>query len=162
MPKAVGDRKVCSTCKVEQSVGDFHKNRHRPDGLHSDCKACTREANRGWKQRNPERYKEQRRAHRVDNFPYALAQFGITVEQYGEILARQGGTCAVCRLPETARHQSGGTKRLAVDHDHSCCPAQKSCGECVRGLLCARCNTALGLLRDNTDFLANAIAYLSE
>lgn len=41
----------------------------------------------------------------------------------------------------------GTTEGLVIDHDHRCCPAAKSCGNCVRGWLCHPCNTAEGLLR---------------
>lgn len=72
--------------------------------------------------------------------------YGITTAQYESLLERQSGRCATCREPETARHQNGTIKRLAVDHDHACCPGQKSCGKCIRGLLCQRCNVAAGIL----------------
>jgi hypothetical protein len=51
---------------------------------------------------------------------------------------------------------------LAVDHDHTCCSGEITCGKCVRGLLCVRCNTVLGLLRDDPEILRAAIAYLEK
>ena len=72
---------------------------------------------------------EQRRvANRV-------LKYGITVEQYDEMLAQQNGVCAICKLVSTRG-------KLFVDHDHACCPGQKAGGKCVRGLLCSSCNTA--------------------
>jgi hypothetical protein len=60
--------------------------------------------------------------------------FGITPEQYNLLYRLQGGKCYVCRK------STGARKRLAVDHDHRCCPGPKSCGKCVRGLACGHCN----------------------
>lgn len=70
---------------------------------------------------------------------HAAERHNTTVPQ---ILAIQGATrpeCAVCRSQE----------RLCVDHDHGCCGGERptSCGKCVRGYLCYRCNTAEGSLR---------------
>lgn len=48
-------------------------------------------------------------------------------------------------VPECAA--CGSTADLKVDHDHACCPASRSCGQCVRGYLCHECNTAEGLLK---------------
>ncbi len=74
--------------------------------------------------------------------------FGMTIEQYEMILAAQDGVCAICRKPETAQ----GVQYLGVDHCHRT-------GH-VRGLLCNRCNLALGLLQDNPDLLREAALYL--
>lgn len=67
--------------------------------------------------------------------------YGITGDDYGALLARQGGRCAICR----ARPKS---KRLAVDHDHKT--------GAVRGLLCSRCNH--DLMGAAWDSLAVAVA----
>lgn len=59
------------------------------------------------------------------------------------MLQKQGHACAMCHEPFE------GGQRIFADHDHNCCEKQykataKTCGKCVRGLLCFRCNTALG------------------
>lgn len=90
---------------------------------------------------------------------YYRKTYNITEEQYNEILAHQGGVCFICG-PITGRN--GSSKRLAVDHDHSCCPGKTSCGKCVRGLLCSDCNrNVLGHLRDSEEALLRAIRYLN-
>jgi hypothetical protein len=69
---------------------------------------------------------------------------------YAELLQKHGDKCAICR----AENQSNGRRtRLAVDHCHTT-------GR-IRGLLCHRCNTALGLLQDSPELLGRAAAYLN-
>jgi hypothetical protein len=70
--------------------------------------------------------------------------YGMTLEDYDVMLAQQDGACAICRRKPK--------ERLVVDHCHAT-------GQ-VRGLLCAKCNTGLGLYQDNPDRLLAAIAYL--
>lgn len=84
-----------------------------------------------------------------------LRRMGITAKQYDDMLVKQGGGCAICGV-EACR--SG--KAFCVDHDHSCCNGNGSCGKCVRGLLCNDCNAMLGFAHDDTDRLAKAIEYL--
>ncbi|NKV78695.1 hypothetical protein GS911_11370 [Rhodococcus hoagii] len=59
--------------------------------------------------------------------------YGIGFNAYTAILEAQNGRCYICQ------RATGATRRLAVDHDHTCCPAGGSCGRCVRGLLCSPC-----------------------
>lgn len=73
-------------------------------------------------------------------------QYGLSPEQYADMLAFQGGGCAICFAPQS------GPRALSVDHDHST-------GH-VRGILCRACNTALGFLNDDPARLWAAIAYL--
>lgn len=80
--------------------------------------------------------------------------YRLTPAQYNAIYDAQGGVCAICR------RATGRTKRLAVDHDHSCCPGPTSCGECVRSLCCSQCNRMLGHARDDTEMFERAINYL--
>lgn len=66
--------------------------------------------------------------------------YGISLNEYKTILARQGGLCAVCRQPETAIF-AGKVKSLDVDHCHRT--------GAVRGILCSSCNIALGRLNED-------------
>ena len=84
-----------------------------------------------------------------------LARYGLTPEQYDAMYAAQDGRCAVCNEPEWPH------RMFDIDHDHSCCPGGESCGECVRGLLCFNCNTALGKLKDDVESLKRAVSYLT-
>lgn len=69
-------------------------------------------------------------------------KFNLTPEDYDAMFEAQGGVCAIChKRPDELKKR--GTKRLHIDHDHSCCPGVRSCGKCVRGLLCFTCNRDL-------------------
>lgn len=80
-------------------------------------------------------------------------KFGITLDQYNEMLRIQNGLCAICFQPETViDKRNNKVIALAVDHNHIT-------GE-VRGLLCARCNISLGGFQDSPENLKNAALYL--
>lgn len=90
----------------------------------------------------------------------SVSRFGITPRQYDELLAAQGGMCAIPGCGITS--ETNGGRALAVDHDHTCCPDQaRSCGKCVRGLLCNGHNRGLGYFHDDIGELLAAVAYLS-
>ena len=94
--------------------------------------------------------------HRPENkgrvLNYRLTHdYGISLEQYNEMLLAQSGVCFICRRPETKVIQ-GKIVRLAVDHDHVT-------GR-VRRLLCSACNAALGLLNENADRALALAAYI--
>lgn len=79
--------------------------------------------------------------------------YGIGIQEYNEMLERQHGVCAICEGTEkSTAHTSKKIRTLAVDHCHST-------GK-VRGLLCSRCNRALGFFGDSIPTLKKAIAYL--
>lgn len=67
---------------------------------------------------------------KVSREMYLKNQYNITMAEYNK-MAKNG--CQICHdVPE---------RNLHVDHDHACCDREKSCGKCVRGVLCSRCNT---------------------
>jgi hypothetical protein len=70
-------------------------------------------------------------------------KYGISREQFEEMLDDQGGRCLICGRKEV---------RFCVDHDHE--------SGVVRGLLCYRCNTGLGGFNDSPVLLQKAINYL--
>jgi len=65
---------------------------------------------------------------------YHRVVFGLTDQERLLLSEASDGMCAICAEPG-AKH---------VDHDHACCNKRTSCGKCVRGLLCSRCNRGLG------------------
>jgi hypothetical protein len=119
------------------------------------CRAAYKAYNDEWRKRPhvAERRREQARirARRPQNKLRAKAtQYGLEVNLLGSYL--DDGICFAC---------GAVGDRLAVDHDHRCCPSfRKVCGECVRGLLCDNCNKALGIVGDNIEHLRRLIAYL--
>ena len=137
------DAKLCVTCLTPRfksggvSRGKWDASRR--------CKSCSDAARR----------KHSDRSNLAK--AYNLAKFGIGIDKYNEMWLAQEGRCAACQRPEG----ECGSTRLAVDHDHACCPGKRSCGSCVRALLCAACNTALGLLGDDPRRIAALQAYVS-
>ena len=93
-----------------------------------------------WRQQNPKRWATIARRAQLKT------KYGISPEQYDNLLEAQGGTC-ICG------QQSGRKgRRLAVDHDHVT--------QTIRGLLCENCNQGLGLLKDNPLVLRALATYV--
>ena len=151
------EMKRCAACHNEKPLGDFYRHRRSPDGRGSYCKPCSSARHLEWRLANADKVRAQARARfaaemrltpdrvRARNRLTGFRRRGIdiTLEEYNRLLLTQGGVCAICQEPcSTGRN-------LAVDHDHKT-------GR-VRGLLCSRCNSAIGLLRDDP-----AIAYKAE
>lgn len=125
----------CTTCRTELPLKEFWRDKNAPSGYARVCRGCKLDLR-------------------------VAADYGISGEMYRSLVKEQGGVCRICGKVETATHQSGAVRRLSVDHDHRCCPGKKSCGKCVRGLLCARCNSAIGLFDEDPAILHAAVQYL--
>lgn len=121
--------KRCPACKRMKLRAQFGK---RKNGFsRSLCKACEIAKATQWHLKNRDKSRAiNRRATLKRNY-------GITPERYAEMLAAQGGACAVCKLPQRGKRQ----KHLAVDHCHRT-------GK-LRALLCRGCNRAAGFLEDD-------------
>jgi len=102
-----------------------------------------------WGNKNPEKLeaKNLRRKSRTLGVK-------ITHEEYKTLLSRQKKLCAICKNGETAKHKSGSICILSIDHNHK---TKK-----VRGLLCKKCNTAIGMLNDDPKLVLKAFHYLSK
>lgn len=117
-----------------------------------------RQAVKRYKLRHPERIKANRR---VNQRRSALKHFfNMTEEQYHVMLEQQKGACFICdHVPNgTDTYRSG--KNLAIDHDHTCCSGSRSCGKCIRALLCDKCNRGIGHFDDNAKLLQKAVDYV--
>lgn len=130
----------------------------RVAGRRTYCSAACKK--RAWVEANRERVRAADRARYARDPDKAMARtlrwrknrprdawnarlrslYGITADEFDACLAAQSG-CAIChRMPDSAEER----RRFHVDHDHACCPGPSSCGSCVRGVLCAGCNSRLG------------------
>lgn len=168
--------KTCKKCGETKPLVDFYADRGCRDGRRPECKSCSkagmaaryranpepaRERAKQWNRENREQYEARMREYREsgkkrvsDRKSHLKRKYGITIEQYDEMLAAQGGGCAICgREPRE-------DISLHVDHCHIT--------GAIRGLLCFRCNNAIGdfgndeaLLRAAADYVACAEAEIA-
>lgn len=135
------DLKTCRQCLAVKPRSEFSKNRRRGDGVSSYCCACHQAKSRAWVRNNPEA------ARRSWRRTYLRKTYGITVADYEQRLALQGGVCAICAGPPPV-----GRVFYCIDHDHRT-------GK-IRGLLCSNCNVLIGYAQDDVERLGSAIDYL--
>jgi uncharacterized CHY-type Zn-finger protein len=139
--------KICGTCKRELPLTEFYKDCGKKDGLRTYCKPCENARVAAWQRKNPEKVKQAWAAWEArnpgQNRRDVLKKYGLTLKQYEQQLADQGGKCAICREEYDV---------LCVDHDHET--------GVNRGLLCRNCNSGIGKLRDSVEMLHRSIAYL--
>ena len=87
-----------------------------------------------------------------------LFVYGMTILNYHELVVAHEGRCKICGQT---------SNKLTIDHNHQCCSetkSYKSCGRCIRGLLCSSCNTMLGYYENHSGPLVLDVfdKYLSE
>jgi hypothetical protein len=120
----------CTKCHQVKPLDAFYGGRGK-------CKKCVSAYNR-------ERYRTVTGKDYVYDWS-SRKRYGVSLEEYEEMLRAQDGRCAICGDPP-------GKRRLAIDHCHET-------GR-VRGLLCVRCNTLIGQADDSVERLRQAVLYL--
>lgn len=122
-----------------------------------DCGSGTRVAKYPGPRCHTCHYAKKRADRKRNHDRYVQKKYGLDPGDYEALYRAQGGRCYICQ------RATGKSKNLAVDHDHSHCSREQGCRECVRGLLCSRCNhDLLGHCRDSVEMLQRAIDYLKD
>lgn len=128
--------KKCCSCKLDKSLDEYYQRKITPktakSGLTARCKVCLR----------------------AEASEHAKTKkYNLKPGDYEKMVVNQGGLCGICKSDDP----SGGNprvKRFAIDHDHLT--------NIKRGLLCNRCNRALGMFQDNVELLKKAIVWLEK
>jgi hypothetical protein len=180
--------KQCTKCGIYKEITHFHKYSKAQDQLKPWCKPCVKEYDLS--EDDPKRvmprkiqgelihcrkceqyldiskFPKLRKNGKYTTYTYCLEcdnlighlgnlkKYKLTRDDYVNLEKSQNGVCKICGETEKYR------KRLSVDHDHSCCPGEGSCGNCIRGLLCSTCNMVLDQIKDDKVLLQKMIDYL--
>lgn len=131
--------KRCTICKKIKPLEQFYRNKTARDGRWPRCKVCD--------DARKERSYEIRTLERIKRYT------NFTIKEYQSMLEEQKGVCAICGQPETTQVY-GKTRALAIDH----CRVT----DAVRGLLCQKCNQALGLMGENPNRVKALLKYIEE
>jgi hypothetical protein len=163
--------KTCTRCKQEKALEEFNKRSRSKDGIDIYCKTCrksiqyySRKYNKNkcswnecdrpnwcdelcqmhFKRKLSGKPMDERKDH-AQKYVKIKQRYKLDKETYDE-MAKDG--CYIC----------GSIEFLNVDHDHACCSShQRTCGKCVRGIVCASCNIHLGKLEKGTIALVNEL-----
>ena len=165
--------KICTKCKTEQPIEAFCKSKYSSQktgaishGRSSWCRTCILAQKKeyysknydkiqknvmAWRSKNKERYRgymkkryDKDKISGVYHNKKLQKLYGISLLDYNKILKSQNGCCAICKSDPSEE-----SKKLVVDHCHET--------GIIRGLLCERCNFALGLIFDSPA-IANRLA----
>lgn len=136
---------LCKKCYSK----DYHKKHYRMhEALYKERRRQQYLNNKEECLENSRRwYRENKDRHLLNSWKFSISKFGLSAVQYELMLNKQGHSCAICK--KTAKENG---KRLCVDHCHK--------SGRVRGLLCSKCNKAMGALGDSVESMRVVIAYL--
>ena len=131
--------KTCTRCKKCKSFEEFYFQTKK-NNYQSWCKACSKENKLEWISKNRDKVR----------WNTLWTKYRLRKEDYLRMAKAQNNKCAACKVAEIE----------VVDHNHMCCPGVKSCGKCVRALLCFKCNYIAGVLEKDSLILDRVREYL--
>ena len=138
------DQKYCNKCRMFKPLTDFGTTQKR-----YQCKECYSKWKKEYYQRPHVKEKEYKHLMRR----FFKKEYGITLEQYQEMLLKQNGKCKLCLKEQDFKdYRSARRINLSVDHCHTT-------GK-VRGLLCIKCNQGLGAFNDDIELIKKAMEYI--
>jgi hypothetical protein len=156
--------RICNECNIEKDLSEFNPRRGK-------CKDCRKVIKNNYRLNNMDKHREHSNKYRSNNLEkererdrirskdrkpigyeksrenHLKYRYGITISVYNKLFENQNGCCKICN-----EHQSNLKSPLAVDHNHI--------DNKIRGLLCMKCNTAIGKFNDDITLLQNTINYL--
>jgi hypothetical protein len=141
----------CTKCGEDKDESNFRVRTNLKRGYHSWCRECENIENRKRYLPKPSRTKNVRSEDevKVDSKKRMLKhRYSIDYDTYSQMYADQDGKCKICGDYK----ELGGHGGLLIDH----CHITKE----VRGLLCNKCNSGLGMFNDNEELLLRAINYI--
>jgi adenine-specific DNA methylase len=130
--------KKCPKCGEQKPLSEFHKDKYSKDGTTRKCGKCSTNQSKEWYRKNPH----------VKRNANLLRDYGISLETFENMKAKQHGKCAICQ------NNFKDSIDTCVDHNHIT-------GQ-VRELLCNHCNRAIGLFKENIETLKSAVTYLKK
>ena len=140
--------KECIKCEVMKTLNDYYPDPRKFDHVHSVCKECTKADRKQRYEEDPAKYNAQSSAYAADPInrqKMKAHRYGITFEELTTLIEKQNNSCAAC----FTSFEDIPDRNIHIDHDHECCPSNKGCRKCIRGILCWNCNAALGMLKDD-------------
>ena len=150
-------KRMCSKCEDHKPSAEFYK---RASGrLSNICKKCHAENGAVWRQNNPNKNREYYRAAKKNDpiklieynqYYHIYRKYGLSGDEFRRMYDERGGKCDICGYVTPIR----GHDRINIDHCHDT-------GH-IRGLLCRKCNSAIGFLSDDPLRLQSAVGYLEE
>jgi hypothetical protein len=167
VPMDQSDNKRCKKCDRDLPLSEFYSYTRKDSGKQykaTYCKECSRKVGSAYgymyraagRRDDKKRFAREKELHpdtwRRDRRDYQLRRdYGITQADYDRMYAEQEGKCAIC-LKHFDLHASSRYKKLYVDHAHDM--------DKVRGLVCMKCNMAIGNFEDSHDNCLRAAQYL--